>query len=188
MSHGEYLVPALFRVLAVLLILLAGGPVLASATPDPCGLFTKTDAESLFKEPLSDGKPREVSLPAGMSCRYTFSKGGSVYGVTVRLATSDSIEKEGIHDSAKDVFSRMVKAQRSNEKAAKKLKVIDGLGEGSFWEGTSLWTLQGDHLVIITVHSLLQGSFSSMDEMNAAQEEQDMGLSMEVANKVLEML
>ncbi|HOP52969.1 MAG TPA: hypothetical protein PKW31_09020, partial [Synergistales bacterium] len=94
----------------------------------------------------------------------------------------------GIHDSAKDVFSRMVKAQRSNEKAAKKLKVIDGLGEGSFWEGTSLWTLQGDHLVIITVHSLLQGSFSSMDEMNAAQEEQDMGLSMEVANKVLEML
>lgn len=121
MSHGKYLVPALFRVLAVLLILLAGGPVLASATPDPCGLFTKTDAESLFKEPLSDGKPREVSLPAGMSCRYTFSKGGSVYGVTVRLATSDSIEKEGIHDSAKDVFSRMVKAQRLNEKAAKKL-------------------------------------------------------------------
>ena len=163
-------------------------PLYASEVPPPCEIFTRQDAEALFNETIPDGKTREASLPSGIACRYTFKKGENVYGITVRLSTSDAIVEEGLHDSAKDVFERQVKARRSNEEAAKKLVEIDDLGDGAFWEGTSLWTLQGDHLVIITVHSVLEGSFGSMDEMNAAQEEQDLELSVEVVRTVLERL
>lgn len=188
MSHEKNMVLVLFWVLTALVIPLTWGPVSASATPDPCEIFTRQDAEVLFKEPVSEGKVREASLPAGIACRYSFKKGENVYGVTVRLSTSDAIVEEGIHESAKDVFERQVKARRSNEEASKKLIEIDDLGDGAFWEGTSLWTLKGDYLVIITVHSVLEGSFGSMDEMNAAQQEQDLALSVEVTGTVLERL
>ncbi len=179
---------SLSAMLLVIIIVAPASVVLADEALHPCGIFTRQDAEELFKEPVSEGKARETSLPAGIACRYTFNRGENVYGLTVRLSTSAAIAEEGIHDSAKDVYERQVKARKSNEEASKKLKEIEGLGEGSFWEGTNLWTLRGDLLVIITVNSFLEGSFAGMDEMNAAQEDQDLALSIEVTGTVLERL
>ena len=104
------------------------------------------------------------------------------------MATDRSIAEEGIHDSAKDVFDRQIKTRRSHEYASKKLREFDGIGEGSFWDGSSLWALQGGNLVIVTVNSLLEGSFKSMDEMNAAKEEQNLAYSTEIMATVLKRL
>ena len=182
---------ALFSVLAILLGITAVCPVspLGAATPlAPCELFTKQDAEAILKESITEERVIEATLPAGLTCRYAYRKEGSVFEVKVRLATDESIAEEGIHDSAKDVFDRQVKARRAHEYASKTLREFEGLGEGSFWSGTSLWALRGDCLVIVTVHSHLKGSFKDMDEMRAAREDQDLGYSKEVMATVMERL
>ena len=56
---------------------------------------------------------------------------------------------------------------------------------GAFWEGTSLYVLKGDILVMVTVHSVLEGSFSNWEAMDAAHEKQNLTLSRKVAETVL---
>ena len=184
-----------WRVLLAVVALLLG--VMAVGTPAclyadeilrPCELFTRQDAEALLKETITEERVLESHLPAGATCRYAYRKEGSTYDIRVKVATDRSIAEEGIHDSAKDVFDRQIKTRRSHEYASKKLREFDGIGEGSFWDGSSLWALQGANLVIVTVNSLLEGSFKSMDEMNAAKEEQNLAYSMEIMATVLKRL
>ena len=165
-----------------------GGTVKAEEMFCSCELFTQSDAKALFNEDVSDGVSRETVSPAGNSCRYTFSKNGDIFGVTLRLSTSDAIREEGIFDSAKDVFERQVSARKANEEALNKFKEIEELGEGAFWEGTALWVLQGDVLLIIKVNSALEGSFSNREALDAAREERNLSLSLEVAETVLPRL
>ena len=160
----------------------------AEVVPGSCDLYTRADAEALFNEDVSEGVMRETVSPKGNSCRYTFRKDGDVFGVTVRIATTRAISEEGIYDSAKDVFDRQTRARKSNEEAAKKYREIDGLGEGAFWEGTALWVLRGDVLLVIKVNSVLEGSFDSREALDAAQEDQDLALSLDVAGTVLPRL
>lgn len=162
--------------------------ILAADNTCSCELFTQGDAKALFNEDVSDGVTRETVSPAGNSCRYTFSKDADVFGVTLRLSTSETISEEGIFDSAKDVFERQVSARKANEEALKKFKEIEELGDGAFWEGTSLWVLKGDVLLIIKVSSALEGSFSNREALDAALEERNLSLSLEVAETVLPRL
>ncbi len=160
----------------------------AEVVPIPCELYTQADAHALFNEDVSDGVARETVAPAGNSCRYTFKKNGSIFGVTVRVSTTVEIAGEGIFDSAKDVFERQVKARMASEEAVKKFKDIKGIGDGAFWEGTSLWVLKEDVLLIIKVNSPLEGSFKNREVLDAAQEEQDLALSLKVSETVLPKL
>lgn len=51
---------------------------------------------------------------------------------------------------------------------------------GSIWAhfaGTALWVLKGEVLFLLEVHAPLAGSFKTMDEMNAAQEKQNLSLA-----------
>jgi len=181
----------LLAVVALLLGVMAIGTharLDAHESPGPCELFTRQEAEALLKETITDERVLESNLPAGVTCRYAYRKDGSAYETRVKLATDRSITEEGIHDSAKDVFDRQVKTRRSHEYASERLREFEGIGEGSFWDGSSLWALQGANLVIVTVKSPLKGSFKSMDEMNAAMEDQNLAYSMEIMAKVMERL
>ena len=181
----------LLAVVALLLGVMAIGTharLDADESPGPCELFTRQEAEALLKETITDERVLESNLPAGVTCRYAYRKDGSAYETRVKLATDRSITEEGIHDSAKDVFDRQVKTRRSHEYASNRLRDFEGIGEGSFWDGSSLWALQGANLVIVTVKSPLKGSFKSMDEMNAAVEDQNLAYSMEIMAKVMERL
>jgi len=150
-------------------------PAWGAEVPGPCGLFAQADAEALFNEPVSPGVSRETVAPAGKSCRYSFRKDGSVYGVTEEIAA------EGIFGSAGDVFSRQIGARTRHEEASKTFLEVGVPGAEAFWEGTALWVLKGEVLFLLTVHSPLAGSFKTMDEMNAAQEEQNLALARKAA-------
>lgn len=154
----------------------------------PCKLITRQDVENLFKETFSDGVIRESVTPAGKSCRYTYRENENVYGVTLRVSTTEAIEGEGIFDSAKDVFDRQVRTRKAHEEASKSFREIENPGDGAFWEGTSLWVLNEDVLLIVKVNSALKGSFKNMEALDAAQEEQDLALSLKVAETVLARL
>ena len=104
------------------------------------------------------------------------------------MSTSEAISEEGIFDSAKDVFERQVSARKANEKALKKFREIEELGDGAFWEGSSLWVLNNDVLLIVKVNSLLKGSFKDKEALDAAQEKQNFALSLVVAEIVLPRL
>jgi hypothetical protein len=174
--------------LVPVLLFCAAFPVLAGEAVSPCDLFTRPDAEGLFGCLVSEGVFRVATSPAGGSCRYSYEKESNVYGITVRVANTVSITDEGIYDSAKDVFDRQVRARKASEKASKKFREIKDLGDGAFWEGTSLWMLFEDSLVIIKVSSFLPGSFSGQEQMDSAREEQDLSLSLKATEAILPRL
>ncbi len=157
----------------------------AEATSPPCELFTREDAEALFGEEVSEGVLRDAVSPAGQSCRYSFM---DAFGITLRVATTEAIVEEGIYDSAKDVFERQVKARKASANASKKYNELENLGDGAFWEGTSLWVLEGDVLLIFKVNSVLEGSFESREALDEAKEAQNLELSLKAAETVLSRL
>jgi hypothetical protein len=169
---------------AVLLSAAAWG----AEVPGPCELFAQADAEALFNEPVSPGVSRETVAPAGKLCRYSFRKSGSVFGVTVRVCTTEEIAEEGIFGSAGDVFARQVGARTAHEEASKTFQEVGVTGGEAFWEGTALWVLKGDVLFLVEVHAPLGGSFKDMNEMNAAQEKQNLALARTAAGVILERL
>lgn len=185
MKHNLSIVPV---ALILCLVWLMPSHTVAAATPDPCALYTKADAEALFKEGVSDGVSRKASFPAGATCRYTFTRNGSSYSLKLRVSDDEAIKEEGIQESAADVMERQKKARRNNANAAKHFQEIPNLGDDAFWNGTDLWFLKGPTLVIISVNSPLEGSFQNMAAMNKARGEQDLGLSLKVAETVLSRL
>ncbi len=154
-------------------------------TLSPCELFNSADAGALFKETVSEGKFRKTSFPAGESCRYLYRKKGGSYGVTVRISTTAVLRQEGIFDSAADAFARQKKALSSSDYGSKKLRELPNLGDAAFWNGSDLWVLKGDCLMIISVNSFLAGSFKNREAMDKARNEQDLALSRKVAAKAL---
>jgi hypothetical protein len=160
----------------------------AGASADACGLYTRADAEGLFSQTVSDGVSRTTLFPAGESCRYSFTAKGDSYGITVRVSTTAAIREEGINDSAADVMTRQKKARQGGGHAAETFRPVPGLGDDAFWNGSDLWVLQGDTLVVVTVHSVLEGSFKDMTSARKAREEQDLTLSQKAAQTVLPRL
>jgi len=157
----------------------------AGASADACGLYTRADAEGLFSQTVSDGVSRTTMFPAGESCRYSFTAKGDSYGITVRISTSAAIREEGINDSAADVMTRQKKARQAGGHAAETFSPVPGLGDDAFWNGSDLWVLQGDALVVVTVHSVLEGSFKDMTAARKAREDQDLALSQKAAQTLL---
>jgi len=160
-------------------------PVLGTEGLDPCELFSQSDAEALFKEPVSPGVLRDSVTPAGKSCRYSFKKNGSVFGISVRVCTTAEIASEGIYASAEDVFVRQVSARTSHEEASKTFQEVGVPGGEAFWGGTDLWVLKGNVLFLVTVHAPLEGVFKDMDEMDTALEKKNLDLSRHAAGVIL---
>jgi hypothetical protein len=160
----------------------------AGASSDACGLYTRADAEGLFSQTVSEGISRTTMFPAGESCRYSFTAKGDSYGITVRISTTTAIREEGINDSVADVMSRQKKARQAGGHAAETYRPVPGLGDDAFWNGSDLWILQGDVLVVVTVHSVLEGSFKDMTAAKKAREDQDLALSQKAAQTVLPRL
>ncbi|MEN8199236.1 MAG: hypothetical protein ABFR63_04080 [Thermodesulfobacteriota bacterium] len=150
-----------------------------------CELFTKTDAQALFKTAVSGQRDGRTSFPAGHKCRYTYKKNGDVFGVTFRLSTSTELQEEGINDSASDLFSRQKKARTSGGHAQKNFTLIQAIGDDAFWNGNALWVLIKENVLIIDVDSSLAGSFPDRQAADTAQSDQDLGLSREVAAIIL---
>ncbi len=159
-----------------------------AGTPNPCDLFTKAEAETLFKEAVSDGQTGKSAMPALSTCKYSSMKKGVAYGVTIKIATTDALRQEGFYSSAKDVFTRQKKARMSSEDTAKQVKVVRGLGDDAFWNGHDLWIVRGDYFVNIVANSFLEGSFKSTEAMQKARYEQDLDLSCKVAEKVVKKI
>ncbi len=153
-----------------------------------CGLYTKADAAALLKQTVTDGVSRATIMPAGDSCRYTYTKNGSTYSLKLRVSNSDEIKNEGIQDSATDVMERQKRARKNSAHAAKMFQEIQNLGTDAFWGGEDLWVRKDDTLLIISVHSFLDGSFKDMEELKKASEEQNRDLSLQVATTVLAKL
>lgn len=160
----------------------------AGPAPEACGLYTRADAEGLFSQTVSDGISRTTMFPAGESCRYSFTDKGDSYGVTVRISTTAAIREEGINDSAADVMTRQKKTRKAGGHAAETFRPVSGLGDDAFWNGNDLWVLQEDTLLIISVHSVLKGSFKDMDAARDARKEQDLALSQKAAQILLPRL
>lgn len=160
----------------------------AETSSNACGLYTKADAEELFSQTVSEGVARATMFPAGESCRYSFTEKGDSYGITVRTATTAAIRDEGINDSAAEVMARQKKARKAGGHAADTFRAVSGLGDDAFWNGTDLWVLQGNDLLIIKVHSVLEGSFKDMDSARKARQEQDLALSQKAAQTILPRL
>jgi hypothetical protein len=150
-----------------------------------CSLYTKTDAEALFKQTVTDGVSRKTIMPAGDSCRYNYSQNGDTYSLNLKVSNSDEIKNEGIQDSAADVMQRQEAARKNSPYAAKQFQKIPNLGTDAFWSGEDLWVLQDETLIIISVHSFLNGSFPNMDAARQARGKQDLDLSLQVAKTVL---
>ncbi len=155
---------------------------------EACGLYTKADVEDLFKQTVAEGVSHETMLPAGDSCRYSFDKNGGTYSLKLRVSNSAAIKKEGIQDSAADVMERQKTARKNSSYAAKKFEQIPNLGTDAFWGGEDLWVLKDDTLLIISIHSFMDGSFPDMDAMQKASAQQDRALSIQVAETVLSRL
>jgi len=156
--------------------------------PNPCDLFTKAEAEMMFRETVSDGQTGKTVMPTANTCKYSFKKNGAAYGVTIKIATSDALRQEGFYSSAKDLFTRQKKARMSSEDTAKKMKVIQGLGDDAFWNGYDLWIVRGDYFVNIVSNSFLGGSFKNTEAMQKARYEQDLEFSRKVAEKVIQKI
>jgi hypothetical protein len=151
----------------------------------PCDLFTKGEAEALFKAAVSEGQTGMTSMPAALSCRYSFRKRGADYGVTLKVSTLEDIKQEGIYDSPKDYFTRQKRARLASDITAKKFKVIPGLGDDAFWNGFALWIIKDKTCINIAVNSLLKGGFENREAMEKARYDQDLALARMVAEKVL---
>jgi hypothetical protein len=155
---------------------------------DPCELYSRADAESLFKESVSEGVARETMSPAGRICSYTFKKNGDMYGLKVRISTTSAIQEEGLHDSAADVMERQKKARKASEQAVKTFRAIPELGDDAFWNGSDLWVLKGDVLILVTVNAFVEGSFKDMAAADMAREEQNLALARTAATTILARL
>lgn len=177
--------------MAILLFLLIFALPAGSARadiPNPCGLFSQEDAEALLGLEATTVRGTDAVSPAGKVCTYFFKKDGGVYEVKVRIASDEEISEEGIYDSAADVFVRQAEARKKHDYASTKYREMEVAAAEAFWSGSSLWALKGDLLFIISVKAPLAGSFSSMDEANAAREENNMNLSLKALETVLERL
>jgi hypothetical protein len=152
---------------------------------NPCALLTRADVEALLNETVSDGETGKTAMPQGVSCKYSYKKKGAVYGVTVRICTTEGLRQEGFYSSAKDVFMRQKKARTASPDTARKVRVLQALGDEAFWNGFDLWILKGDHFINIIVHSFLAGTFKNSEAMEKARYDQDLALSEKVAGKVL---
>ena len=99
---------------AVMAVVLLSVPAWSGEVPGPCELFAQADAEALFNEPVSPGVSRETVAPAGKSCRYSFSRDGSVYGVTVRVCTTEEIAEEHRLRRRMEVIREFIQARSGN--------------------------------------------------------------------------
>lgn len=160
----------------------------AQERSDACLLFTETDAGALFQESVSPGVARAAITPAGSSCRYTYAKDGGVFGMSLTYCTDASIAQEGIFESAADVMMRQLRARENSAHASTLLKIIPGMGDEAFWDGTSLWMRKGGHLVLIKPNPHLPGSFADMDAANEAMEERSRELAVQAGEIVLPRL
>jgi len=158
---------------------------LAQESPDACLLFTAADAGGLFQESISPGVAREAITPAGSSCRYTYTKDGGVFGMSLTHCTDASIAQEGIHESAADVMARQLRAMKNSPYASTLLKIIPNMGDEAFWNGTALWMRKGGHLVLIKPNPHLSGSFADMDAANEAMEERSREVAVQAGEIVL---
>lgn len=156
--------------------------------PDPCALFTKQEADAIFKESMSGGQSGIGAMPSSKTCKYSFKKKGATYGVTIKLSTTQALKEEGFYSSAKDVFTRYKKARMSSGELANKMIMVQGLGDEAFWNGYDLWVVVGDYFLNIAASSFLDGSFKNTEEMEKQRYEQDLGLSRHVAEKAIEKL
>lgn len=161
---------------------------LAENPTGPCALFAREDAEQLFGHTVENGTLRTTMFPAGESCRYTFTEQGDSYGITVRIATSATIREEGMNDSAADLMTHQKQARQGTGHAAETFLELPGPGEEAFWNGTDLWSRDGEHLLIITVHAMLEGQFRDMASAGKALAEQNLALSLQAAETVLARL
>lgn len=171
----------------LLAAVLSGALAESRGAPNPCELFTKAEAEALFKEPVSDGQTGKGTMPATSTCKYSYRKKGATYGVTIKIATTDGLRQEGFYGSAKDVFARQKKARMASENT-KKVKAVQGLGDDAFWNGYDLWIVRGDCFINIVVGSALEGSFKNTEAMEKAREDQDLDLARKVAEKVVKRI
>jgi hypothetical protein len=162
--------------------------VLAEDSPDACLLFTEADASALFQESVSPGAARDAITPAGTSCRYSYAKDDGVFGLTLTYCTDASIAQEGIFDSAADVMMRQLRARQNSAHASALLKIMPGLGDEAFWDGTSLWMRKGGHLVLLKPSPHLTGSFASMEAADAAKAERSLELAAQAAQIILPRL
>ncbi|MDT8379938.1 MAG: hypothetical protein RQ739_13705 [Desulfotignum sp.] len=161
---------------------------LAQESPDACLLFTQADASGLLQESVSPGVARARITPAGSSCRYSYTKNGGVFGVSLSHCTDASIAEEGIHESAADVMARQLRAMKNSSYASTLLKIIPDMGDEAFWNGRDLWMRKGGHLVIIKPTPQLEGSFANMDAADAAMDERSRELAVQVGEIILPRL
>jgi len=172
----------------VLSFLVLSGQGFAQDGPDACTLFTQADANALFQESVSSGVARAATSPAGSSCRYSYSKSGGTYGLSLVYCTDESIAEEGIFDSAADVTARQLRARKNSAEASALLSIIPNMGDEAFWDGTALWMRKGGHLVHIKPNPHLVGSFANMKAADAAIEERSRELAVQAAEIILPRL
>lgn len=164
------------------------GQVLAGDGPDACLLFTQSDASALFQESVSPGVGRAATSPAGSSCRYSYAKSGSTYGLTLVYCTDATIAQEGIYESASDVMARQLRARKNSPTASALLEIVPNLADEAFWDGTALWMRKGGHLVRISPAPHLAGSFANMDAANKAKAERGRTLAVQAGEMILPRL
>lgn len=177
-----------FNLVPLFIFWVLGSVIVFGQTPgalNPCALFTKGEAEALFKEAVSEGEKGKTMMPAGVSCKYSYQKKGAYYSLTIKVATAETLKPEGLFDSPKDYFLRQKKARLASEQTAKKFKMLSGLGEEAFWSGYDLLILRGPYFINIAVHSYLGGTFKNKEAMEKARIDQDLALAQKVAEKVL---
>lgn len=175
-------------VLGLLGLIGFGGEICAQGLSDACGLMTQTEVSDLFQEAVAAGVERTTVTPAGRSCRYSYTREGDVYGMTLIHCTDASIAEEGIFDSAADVMVRQLRARKNSPTASGMLEIIPNLGEEAFWDGSALWMRQGRHLVRVAPSPHLAGTFADMAAADAAKRERGLALARRAAETILTRL
>lgn len=153
-----------------------------------CDIITQPDVTKILGFSVSPGISRATMMPAGQSCRYTYQMNGTVYGITVRFSTDTEIKEEGINNSAADLMSRQKQARVAHTYAATTFKKIAGITDTAFWNGTDLWVLKGDTLIIVKSYSYLPEAFKNKDEAKKTAEQQDLQISLDIAEVIISRL
>lgn len=169
---------------AASLLTLAPAHVRAMDGIDACLVFTQADASGLLQTDVSPGVSRGAVSPAGGSCRYTFSRDGDLYGLTLVHCTDATIAGEGIYGSAADVMARQLRARQDSQSASALLRILPNLGDEAFWDGSALWMRKGSHLVRVTPDPYVPGPFADMSAASAAKLERSLELALAAAGTI----
>ncbi len=151
---------------------------------DICSLLTQKEAAELIQAKVQEGQVSQGMMPAGPICTYLSLEGDA--SLKYKLSSDKDIKEEGLFDSAADIITRQRKARRNATISGVTLDVKKIPGDDTLWDGSNLWVVSGDTLLLVTVVHRTEQTFTDMAEMRKELRKERRQCSIKAAEIILE--